>query len=876
MPTLNEELNSQHRMVGPDIFTSQVDDMVADNLRPDFQLREYQKEAIGRFDFYMDNENLRQKPTQLLFEMATGSGKTLVMAANILQLYQRGYRNFIFFVNSTNIIDKTKDNFLNPASNKYLFDSEIVIDGKRVNIKSVDNFAGVNEDDINIKFTTIQGLHLHLNQPRENSITYEDFQDEKIVLISDEAHHLNVLTQNNLNQTEQEEMNTWEGTVDRIFTANKENILLEFTATANLEHPAIAEEYENKLLFEYSLKQFRIDKFSKEIELLQTDLPSIKRALQSIVVSQYRRKVAEDHGIALKPVVMLKANYVNPPTTRDPRTKVVSSEFKEKFYKKLKQLTADDLQELKNKADGVVKKAFTYFGKHDISLDDLIKELQVEFSEDRAISVDSTTDKSKNQVLVNSLEDEDNEIRVVFAVEALNEGWDVLNLFDIVRLYDSRDARHGAPGRTTVREAQLIGRGARYYPFQVSEDQEKGKRKYDEDVDNDLRILEELHYHSASNVRYISELKQALIDTGIMPADFREVKISVKDDVKETRFWKKGVLWVNEKREKMPEDVFSEDEFDFSAKTYEYRLYSGDTQQQAAFENEQVVREVNSREMKLAEFGNNVIRAAMDSLEGYSFAALKKRFPQLTSRDEFITSDKFLAVVKVSVEGTQERIYGDLTQKDKFDIAKGVLAEILSDVKQEVTEYKGTKTFVPKAIQVMVKDKEMKISLDESGDQQRGVKMSDSQSLYPMDLKEKDWYVYDENYGTSEEKSLVQFISDAETKLRDKYEEIYLLRNQKLFQLYRFSDGKPLEPDFVLFLKDSGKKDVHYQLFIEPKGEHLREGEKWKEEFLQEIEDEFELKTVYEDKDYRLIGMPFYTEDINEDFEERWGEVTNE
>ena len=45
--------------------------------------------------------------------MATGSGKTLGMAGLILYLYTKGFRNFLFFVNSNNSIKKTKDNFLN-------------------------------------------------------------------------------------------------------------------------------------------------------------------------------------------------------------------------------------------------------------------------------------------------------------------------------------------------------------------------------------------------------------------------------------------------------------------------------------------------------------------------------------------------------------------------------------------------------------------------------------------------------------------------------------------------------------------------------------------------------------------------------------------
>jgi type III restriction enzyme len=57
--------------------------------------------------------------------MATGSGKTLMMAGLILYLYEKGYRNFLFFVNSNNIIDKTRDNFLNDISIKYLFNKPL-------------------------------------------------------------------------------------------------------------------------------------------------------------------------------------------------------------------------------------------------------------------------------------------------------------------------------------------------------------------------------------------------------------------------------------------------------------------------------------------------------------------------------------------------------------------------------------------------------------------------------------------------------------------------------------------------------------------------------------------------------------------------------
>lgn len=101
---------------------------IKSNLNPTFELRPYQGEAFSRFLFYYNNHSIRQKPSQVLFHMATGSGKTLIMAGLILYLYEQGYRNFLFFVNSTNIINKTRENFLNPASIKFLGYSDFMVE----------------------------------------------------------------------------------------------------------------------------------------------------------------------------------------------------------------------------------------------------------------------------------------------------------------------------------------------------------------------------------------------------------------------------------------------------------------------------------------------------------------------------------------------------------------------------------------------------------------------------------------------------------------------------------------------------------------------------------------------------------------------------
>ena len=174
---LYEELDSFSKWGG---LNRDIPAYLKDNLNPAFELRPYQEEAFARF-FHCFTKGFpgQEKPLHLLFNMATGSGKTLIMAGLILYLYEQGYRNFLFFVNSTNVIEKTKHNFLNPLSSKYLFNETIHFGDKHVAVTPVPNFEGVNKNDINICFTTIQKLHIDLTTEKENALTYEDCRDKK-------------------------------------------------------------------------------------------------------------------------------------------------------------------------------------------------------------------------------------------------------------------------------------------------------------------------------------------------------------------------------------------------------------------------------------------------------------------------------------------------------------------------------------------------------------------------------------------------------------------------------------------------------------------------------------------------------------------------
>ena len=108
--TLNDKINGLEAFTPLNLKYPQIPDYILDNLKQGLTLRPYQMQALRRFFFYLNDYPHKPIPIHLLYHMATGSGKTVIMASLILELYNRGYRNFIFFVNSSNIIQKTKDN----------------------------------------------------------------------------------------------------------------------------------------------------------------------------------------------------------------------------------------------------------------------------------------------------------------------------------------------------------------------------------------------------------------------------------------------------------------------------------------------------------------------------------------------------------------------------------------------------------------------------------------------------------------------------------------------------------------------------------------------------------------------------------------------
>lgn len=690
---------------------------------------------------------------------------------------------------------------------------------------------------------------------KENGICFEDFSDKKVVLISDEAHHLNVDTKTlSKNKDEQESYHSWEQTVRRIFEANKDNVLLEFTATCDINNPQIRSEYESKIIYDYPLPKFRADGFSKEIKTLRTDVSMMERAIQAIMLSQYRLKVFQDNRLSIKPVVLFKS-----------AKKADSKKNMEDFLKKIATISGSELQRISELTDNeTLKEAYAYFQKNGITFDQLAQELREDFSEAHCISANDDKEAEQKQIALNSLEDANNPYRAIFEVKKLDEGWDVLNLFDIVRLYETRQSGGKKISASTVSEAQLIGRGARYCPFQIDEEQEKYKRKYDNDIDNPLRICEELHYHCQNDSRYIGELNNALRKIGVDLGKQKECNYILKEDFKTDKLYTEGFVFVNDRIITSRKDV---DGLLPSVRDYVYpvRLATGSSGEDTIFGSDNALTEkiiatytYRTSIKQIADMNYSIVHKALCKYNIFKFNTLQSYFPNLRSIREFITSENYLGGIKIEITSRYENPPPTIL----YVACTNVLGKVADNVSAIEVTYEGTTIFNAKRINEIFKNKRCNYTVIHDG----GLGYSQNDSSVPaawkIDLSKEDWFAFEDNFGTSEEKAFVAYFKSYVPELRKKYDKVFLIRNERQLHIYSFKGGERFEPDYVLFLH-SDKEDGYEQLqvFIEPKGTHLLEKDSWKEKFLLELEDKaVATKMFVDDNKYQIWGFHFYNE----------------
>lgn len=816
-------------------------DYIKHNLK--HQLRDYQKQSLYNLNYTQKDDHVASRFNQLLFHMATGSGKTDVMAADILYFYHEfGYQNFLFVVNTNAVIAKTRENMLNVQSPKYLFSQPLSIDGETIELREVTRFpTNIEPGVIYLRLTTIQTLANELNTPRENGLTYGDLEKQKLIILADEAHHFSAGTKSKVDQKNK----AWEYVLDRIRQANKANRQLEFTATLDLNNEFIYEKYRNKVIFQYDLKEFQNAGYSKKISRLQANADDNEKMLNAVLLSQYRKRMAIQAGIRdFKPVILFKSNKI-----------AVSKVARDQFLTLMDHLTTEDLaqfiaKQLQTTQSSTLRQAYTYY--QTVDMGSLVRELQRDFQPLNTINVNDT---SSNGILgdlndlrnLNTLEEPSNPFRAIFAVAKLSEGWDVLNLYDIVRI-----GEQPITSTQTNSEAQLIGRGARYNPF-VYEDATSFTRRFDHSTP-ELQILESLHYHTINDKKYIDNLTKSFEAMQLQVEDDKDFDIlttTVKKSFKKSDVYQYGKLYYND-----VEDV-PESEYNGLAKygvpVAELPTVNIETAtlETTAFDTQNVA---GMNETRLVKIDEALVKKSMARNPFFRFNTMKKYMPTLNSISEFMYDAQWLGQLKEIQATVSTGADTVLSRETQLLVVEKYLAYIQRMLIMNYKRQRGTNKFIGLPIKEVVQDYQKRVPVNYSN---AGV----HELIQTYDYKKAPWFVYNEAIVDKLERSLIELIQGYVEELQNKYKDVYLIRsderNTKL-KLHEFADNVShyagFLPDFVLYLAN---ESYIYQIYIEPKGAQLLDQDQWKEDLLTSISPE-SVDVIGENDQVKLYGVKFY------------------
>ena len=453
-----------------------------------FSLRPYQIEALRAFQFFwkdgFDSRSLKQKTLQKAevngnnaqwnkvgFEMATGSGKTLLMGAIITDLWQRGYKDFLILTPNTILFDKTIENFT-PRAVKSIFGDGWNLTYNLITGNSYRDKTCNYEEDRDVSFyvfnmqkfydkgtsnkqkdgtDTMKGVP-YVRRPLEDSlwrdksgnhtISFVEFLREKRpVIISDEAHHY-------------QQKKTKEAILDFL-----PSVVLEFTATSI--EKGESESFGQDNLYKYPMQRYISEGYGKRIFAVGCGTSDEK--ITDEVTESDKQKLVWGMFIHLLKRESLRA--VNAPVKKVmllTKTRTIKHADNIDSYLKnwpegISTEIDDVLEQVNREGTDIAKIVRQYIPKSKVERIKKLSEIA------KSVFTIHSENKSDEEIWTDYQSLDDNNAEIVNQVRIFTEGVDYDNFYTIVVLGDTVES-------VGLAAAQLIGRGLRLY---------KEKREFD-------------------------------------------------------------------------------------------------------------------------------------------------------------------------------------------------------------------------------------------------------------------------------------------------------------------------------------------------------------------------------------------------------------
>lgn len=518
---MNEVIKSKEYLTNLNKSNKKILSHLNKNISDKLNFRPYQKKAINILNWITNKKNNTVIKKSLIdktygnfpiytFEMATGSGKTLLIASSILYNHKTFNQKDFLILTPPNgksaIYEKTIKNFTK-GSKEYLFSNETQINFNLITGESFTrrDFSYNENADFNIYVFNISKFFENSNGVKSIDKIHETsiWKDSHASLISfrkylkninnlniiiDESHHFQ-----KYNQLGDISSSKGNSAGDIIRDLNPSSVI-EFTATSTAKQSPI---------FRYPINEFINDRYGKKVRAWGIKCASNDSVKNEIAIND---KIRFIHALAVHMVKKTALNY-NANKEKKPilLIKAKNTEHADNLYNVINNgFQTSLIQEIYNEIISNDSYEINSLIKKHITIEALLSEFNN--LQSKILVYHTKNDSKQTNTLFSDLET--NDIEILIQVDKATEGWNIDNVYTILILSNNY-------GEIKNNVKQLIGRGLRLFT---------NKRIHDENPNSLKRETEILHIVCEQGNNFAKFINTLRDEIGFNEANFSSEK----------------------------------------------------------------------------------------------------------------------------------------------------------------------------------------------------------------------------------------------------------------------------------------------------------------------------------------------------------------
>src|SRR5699024_7529398 len=188
------------------------------------------------------------------------------------------------------------------------------------------------------------------------------------------------------------------------------------------------------------------------------------------------------------------------------------------------------------------------------------------------------------------------------------------------------------------------------------------------------------------------------------------------------------------------------------------------------------------------------IQKAIQRKPFFHFNNLKNYVPAISSMKTFIETPDFLGDLTLHVSLPSELGIEDVSPMEKLKMVEKFFEYMEKRIRLNYMKERGTPVFEGVSFSKYIDN--YRVELNKVNANVSNI----NEIVQPRNMRDHSWFIYDKAIVNNLESSFIDFINDYIDELKEKYHDVFLIRNERKVKIVEIDGVRGFMPDFLLYL----------------------------------------------------------------------------